>query len=355
MMGLWTPKTNWIFAASRICALAAMTAAVWGAESGDSGGAAKPGQEKKESVPQDAEAARKQTEARRRTMRPAAELKLGEKKIVVSYAATSAESPAFKQVESCKEGSVIEFTDGQAIKLKTEIGLKFGGAVIRAGNIAPGYPGVYSLWIKKTAAGWSLVFNEKADVFGTQHNPKADVAEVPLRFETKDHEPKFKAELAAGDGGKNTLAFAWGTNRWIAEFAPAAEASGGSESKTPEKEAKPAADARPADPKSLKNPIALTAASVAEGKAIYLRNCQRCHGVDGRALENIDFEATNLTKPDVWVHGTSDGEIFASTKFGAGADMPPFAGKLSDEEIWKIVNHIRSLWPKAAAPESASQ
>ena len=100
----------------------------------------------------------------------------------------------------------------------------------------------------------------------------------------------------------------------------------------------------------LDNPIAYTKGSVARGRRHYLRLCQTCHGADGRALENIDFEASDLTSPDYWASGDTDGDLFHSTKEGAGTEMPAFRDKLSDEQIWEIVNFIRSIGPKDRRP-----
>jgi mono/diheme cytochrome c family protein len=41
-------------------------------------------------------------------------------------------------------------------------------------------------------------------------------------------------------------------------------------------------------------------------------------------------------------HTQTDGELFYKTKVGR-ADMPSFAKKLSDEEIWLTVHYMRSL------------
>jgi cytochrome c553 len=52
------------------------------------------------------------------------------------------------------------------------------------------------------------------------------------------------------------------------------------------------------------NPIANSKAAAQKGKATYLRLCQYCHGFDGKAHENIDFQATNLTDLSGWKNGT---------------------------------------------------
>jgi mono/diheme cytochrome c family protein len=100
------------------------------------------------------------------------------------------------------------------------------------------------------------------------------------------------------------------------------------------------------------NPSADSQAAAKAGKATYLRLCQYCHGADGKALENIDFEATNLTDPTRYRHGTDAVSIFASIKNGAGHDMPAFRDKASDEQIWQIVAFIRSIGPEEQRPKA---
>ena len=103
------------------------------------------------------------------------------------------------------------------------------------------------------------------------------------------------------------------------------------------------------------NPTPYSKAAEKKGRTHYLRHCQICHGFDGRALENIDFEATDLTDPERWRFGTSDGDLFRSTKFGAGLDMPPFEADLDDEEIWDLVHYLRSIGPKELRPKTPTE
>jgi mono/diheme cytochrome c family protein len=117
----------------------------------------------------------------------------------------------------------------------------------------------------------------------------------------------------------------------------------------PADEAVPAADAA-----SLRNPVPYTDDAVARGRKHYLRLCQTCHGFDGRALENIDYEAADLTNPEVWRFGTTDGDLFRNTKEGAGQDMPPFGARLEDREIWELVHYLRSIGPEKLRPKPAA-
>ncbi len=89
-----------------------------------------------------------------------------------------------------------------------------------------------------------------------------------------------------------------------------------------------------------------SAESARTGRKAYLRLCQYCHGQDGRAQANPDFDAPNLRRPEEWRNGTSDERLFLSIKEGFGHDMPPFKSKLNDQEIWQVVHFVRSIGPE---------
>src|SRR5271170_1044958 len=104
--------------------------------------------------------------------------------------------------------------------------------------------------------------------------------------------------------------------------------------------------------RKLKSPVPFTKASIARGKILYTRACTECHGADGKSQVDVIANATDLTNPKAWKSGTSEGEIFRSIRDGAGEAMPPFADKVSKEEdLWHIVNFLRSLWPDSARPK----
>ena len=112
----------------------------------------------------------------------------------------------------------MQMTLGQAIKLSTAFDLKFGDTVVKKENFAPGYPGVYSLWIKKTGSGWTFVFNEKPDVWGTMHKDKYDVSATPAKYSTLDEPTEgFKLDVQA-EGDAGSLTIAWGEHQWSADF-----------------------------------------------------------------------------------------------------------------------------------------
>jgi mono/diheme cytochrome c family protein len=100
------------------------------------------------------------------------------------------------------------------------------------------------------------------------------------------------------------------------------------------------------------NPTAYSPASVARGKSHFLQNCQSCHDEDGRARSAAVAIAADLTEPARWKFGTADPQVFSTIKNGAGDNMPPFKGDLKDDQIWDIVNFIRSIGPEANRPQS---
>jgi mono/diheme cytochrome c family protein len=108
--------------------------------------------------------------------------------------------------------------------------------------------------------------------------------------------------------------------------------------------------------KALKNPIPNTAKSIGQGKLLYgSLGCSNCHGNDGKALIDIVANATDLTEPKVWKNGSDEGLIFRSIRDGAGMAMPPFKMEVtSQEDLWHLVNFIRSLWPQGQRPPVAA-
>jgi cbb3-type cytochrome c oxidase subunit III len=99
-----------------------------------------------------------------------------------------------------------------------------------------------------------------------------------------------------------------------------------------------------AEAAKLKDPVEKTPESIAAGRKVYQRLCSRCHGAEGKGDGNAAGAAppSDLTD-DVWDHGASDGEIFTTIHDGTSADMEGYAQRISDTDIWNVVNFIRSL------------
>jgi len=82
--------------------------------------------------------------------------------------------------------------------------------------------------------------------------------------------------------------------------------------------------------------------SFASPRSLYLQNCARCHGANGKAQTKLgkSVEADDLTSRDV--KKTSTGRIARTIARGRG-DMPAFAKKLSPKQIASIASYVRSL------------
>jgi mono/diheme cytochrome c family protein len=105
---------------------------------------------------------------------------------------------------------------------------------------------------------------------------------------------------------------------------------------------------------ALKNPVAATPESIAAGKKAYDANCAGCHGNMAQGAERAGIvisiiqeqggkQAPDLTD-DKWDHGSTDGEIYTVIKKGVPPTMMAgWDGRISDAEIWSIVNYIRAL------------
>ena len=107
-----------------------------------------------------------------------------------------------------------------------------------------------------------------------------------------------------------------------------------------------------ASAKAVKNPVPSTPASVTAGAAAYKKYCAFCHGVDAKGegpLAPKDSHPPNLTDA-TWTRGSTDGEIFTVIANGGGPNskMVGFKGKMPDQDIWNIVNFLRSVGPKTA-------
>lgn len=100
----------------------------------------------------------------------------------------------------------------------------------------------------------------------------------------------------------------------------------------------------PAEYKTMKNPVAKSEASNKAGMALYIKNCASCHGKTGlgdgvkaRMLKEFPGDFSGAA-----YQGQTDGEHFYKTKSGRG-EMPKYEGKLTDDDIWNMVNYMRTF------------
>jgi mono/diheme cytochrome c family protein len=117
----------------------------------------------------------------------------------------------------------------------------------------------------------------------------------------------------------------------------------------PASEEKPAADAKAgSDAVKKENPVKTSPTSIASGKKKYGQDCAMCHGAEGGGdgdlaadmhLKLKDFRAADALKD------LSDTNMYNIINNGKGKMMGE-EGRLKPDEIWDIVNFVRSLSKK---------
>lgn len=109
-----------------------------------------------------------------------------------------------------------------------------------------------------------------------------------------------------------------------------------------------------ADAAKLSNPVAADAASIEAGKKIYADQCAGCHGDAGKGDGPMagftgDPTPSDLTDAE-WKHGSSDGEIYTVIHDGVdGTAMKDFAKDIKTNDIWNVVNYLKTFGKPAKA------
>jgi mono/diheme cytochrome c family protein len=112
-------------------------------------------------------------------------------------------------------------------------------------------------------------------------------------------------------------------------------------------------------PEAIKqpNPVKPTPESIAKGKRLYGIDCAMCHGKDGDGKGDLagdmNLKLMDFHNPDALKDAT-DGEIFYVIKNGKG-QMPAEGDRATHEEVWNLVNYIRSLAKKEGAEKEKAE
>ena len=113
----------------------------------------------------------------------------------------------------------------------------------------------------------------------------------------------------------------------------------------------------PSDLRAVKNPVPLTPAILAEGRAHFADHCAGCHGNDGKGQSGLGGQMYPKT-PDMTLAATqslSDGALFAVIENGVRlTGMPGFGSGTAESAYgsWTLVHFIRHL-PKLEPEEIA--
>jgi mono/diheme cytochrome c family protein len=99
----------------------------------------------------------------------------------------------------------------------------------------------------------------------------------------------------------------------------------------------------PMDARNLQNPVAMNATTNQRAGSLFAAHCEQCHGPRGDGDGQVQQVSYSLSSIVVKL---TDGELYWKITHGVGR-MPSFAGSLTDEERWLVINQLRNL---AAAP-----
>ncbi len=101
-----------------------------------------------------------------------------------------------------------------------------------------------------------------------------------------------------------------------------------------------------------KNPVAPSASSIAEGKKLFAIDCVMCHGQEGDGKGELAV-SMKLSPPDyrdeVAMKKFTDGELFDVITNGKGG-MPAEGKRATPDQIWNLVNYVRSFAQKKPSP-----
>jgi mono/diheme cytochrome c family protein len=94
------------------------------------------------------------------------------------------------------------------------------------------------------------------------------------------------------------------------------------------------------------NPVKPGPESLAKGKKMYGFDCAMCHGKTGDGKGDMgDMKGIpDLTDPAALKNRT-DGELYYIIEKGKG-EMPPEGSRGKPEDLWNLVNYVRSLATK---------
>jgi mono/diheme cytochrome c family protein len=98
------------------------------------------------------------------------------------------------------------------------------------------------------------------------------------------------------------------------------------------------------DVAKIVNPVKPTPESLAQGKKYYGYDCAMCHGAtgDGKGEVNNGEKVPDFTNAAA-MKDMSDGQMFCSLKTGKGHNMPLERVRTSENELWNLINYVRSL------------
>ena len=107
--------------------------------------------------------------------------------------------------------------------------------------------------------------------------------------------------------------------------------------------------------KNTKNPVKNTTENLKKGMDLFTKHCKSCHGAGGKGdgPKAVDLNTPCSDFTEKTFQAQTDGSLFYKIREGR-EDMPTFKTKIStEEEVWCIVNYLRTLSATVSKTETA--
>lgn len=99
-----------------------------------------------------------------------------------------------------------------------------------------------------------------------------------------------------------------------------------------------------------------TPTAIKAGEKLFMANCSRCHGLEGKGDGPLAYLMTprprDFTQRLYKLRSTGSGQLptekdlFRTITLGMpGSGMPPWKGKLNQKERWQLVHYLKTLYP----------
>jgi mono/diheme cytochrome c family protein len=101
----------------------------------------------------------------------------------------------------------------------------------------------------------------------------------------------------------------------------------------------------PATAKTEKSPLKPSPDVIKKGRANFVAKCQKCHGPEAKGDgpdSNPQAPAADLTD-EFRYELNPEGVLYHKILGGKPPDMPAFKSQMSSEEVWQIVEYLKSI------------
>ena len=143
----------------------------------------------------------------------------GERISLLYWKGIDVEDEDYSRFEETADGDVVELVRAAPVRIKSDVGLRFGETDLPTGNLAPGFAGAYAIWLRRSGDGWRLVFNNEPDSWGTRHDPEFDAVEIAVDYARGDRSFRpLGGTLAPTGADRGRLLVHWGPHEWTADF-----------------------------------------------------------------------------------------------------------------------------------------